>query len=97
MKLEGDSKHQSDQPCSVEMGSFCGCFSGLVDIAANIVPTVSENASSVPSEWSGPSISSRSPSVVSIGSDYSTLSPLTRRQLTELEEEFGPDWRDRMR
>ena len=59
-----------------------------------VVSDVDEVSSEVTSSFS---LTSRTPSMVSIHSRHSTVAPLSPGFLDRMELRFGPDWRDLLR
>ena len=83
------SRQKPDSPYS--MGS--GCFMAS-KVAEDVVPDVDEDVASLtPTE----SLQSRTFSMLSFNSAHSTHAPPSHHALIVMEEEFGPDWRRRVR
>lgn len=79
------------------MGAWFGAETALTEEVVNILPDVtalSESTSPVASEFSVPS---RTPSIVSVHSGYSTVSPMSHKFILTLEETYGPEWRGWLR
>ena len=62
-----------------------------------MVPAVAD-INDVPSYETSPfSVTSRTPSIVSIHSRHSTLAPLSHDMIDRMEARYGPNWRDLLR